>query len=470
MKTMIRSFFLILLAVFTFSSCEKNSDNTSKGTAKFSIASIDESIQTKSAFTSDDSALVSYQLLVSVEDTEGNAVLTDELIPVYIFGSGFISEEVEMASGDYILTKFMVINPAGEVILATPVEGSPLAYLVDDPLPISFSIVAGTATMIAPELLTVGNYDPGDFGYVSFGGQIIKPLGFYVMAILDNPLSMSPAIMPTTAELTVYADNNWHYMFHLEAAVNHILIRGGSEVYAFLLEKEGYLPQKFYFTTRELIVTSRDNPLILKIPYDSGSWKVLKLQPGPDAGKDAMISNLEPDRNFGSHKFFEATFITEPVLTVMRSNNSLIWFDMNALPKSAIIKKVTLRLIYDLPLVWDSTIFSPNGSGGIEWCGGVLQQIIEPWEEGKVTWNTQPKTVEINQVYITPFILNCNFITVDVTQLFVPSATTDNVEYPNYGMFFRLWPREWVPGFRFGSSDNADASLRPELTVYYTLP
>ena len=95
----------------------------------------------------------------------------------------------------------------------------------------------------------------------------------------------------------------------------------------------GYLPQNFYFTARELAATSRDNPLILKIPYDSGGWKVLTLQPGPDAGKDAMISNLEPDRNFGSHKSFEATFITEPVLTVMRSNNSLIWFDLNALPK-----------------------------------------------------------------------------------------------------------------------------------------
>lgn len=470
MKIMIRSSFLILLAVFTFSSCEKNSDNTSKGTAKFSIESIDESIQAKSAGTSGDSALVSYHLIVSVEDTEGNPVLTDELIPVYIFGTGFISEDVEMASGDYTLTKFMVINPAGEVIMATPVEGSPLAYLVDDPLPISFSIVAGTATMIAPELLIVGNYDPGDFGYISFGGQIIKPLGFFVMAIIDNPLSMSPGIIPTTAGLTVYAYDNWHYTFRLAAEVNRLLIRGGSGVYSFLLEKDGYQPQYFTFTARELAATTKDNPLILKIPYDSGGWKVMTFQPGPDAGKDAMISNLEPDRNFGSHRSFEATFITEPVLTVMRSNNSLIWFDLNALPKSATIKKVTLRLIYDLPLVWDSTIFSPNGGVVPEWCGGVLQQIVEPWEETKVTWNNQPKTVEVNQVYISPFILNVNFITVDVTPFYVPSVTTDNVEYPNYGMFFRLWPREWVPGFRFGSSDNPEARLRPELTVYYTLP
>ena len=154
---------------------------------------------------------------------------------------------------------------------------------------------------------------------------------------------MAPAQLPTTADLTVFADNNWHYMFRLEASVNHLIIRGGSDIYIFLLEKEGYLPQKFDFTARELAATTRENPLILKIPYDSGGWKVLILQPGPDAGKDAMISNLEPDKNFGGHKYFEATFITEPVLTVMRSNNSLIWFDLNALPKSATIKKVTLR-------------------------------------------------------------------------------------------------------------------------------
>lgn len=101
MKTMTRSFVWILLAVFTFSSCEKNSDNTSKGTAKFSIASIDESNQTKSAFTSDDSALVSYHLIVSVEDTEGNPVLTDELIPVYMFGTIPATAEELNGAGAY---------------------------------------------------------------------------------------------------------------------------------------------------------------------------------------------------------------------------------------------------------------------------------------------------------------------------------------------------------------------------------
>jgi hypothetical protein len=219
------------------------------------------------------------------------------------------------------------------------------------------------------------------------------------------------------------------------------------------------------------MATTKENPLVLKIPWDSNQWKVLVLKPGPDAGKDAMISNLEPAKNFGGHKFFEATFITEPVLTVMRSNESLIWFNMNDLPKSATIRKVLLKLSYDIPLHWDSAaVFIPKNDGTIEMLGGVLQKIVEPWEENVVTWNSQPKSVEFNQVFIGPFIRNVNFIEVDVTRLYVPSVSTDNVEYPNYGMFFRLWPREWVPGFRFASSDHAEAALRPQLTVYYTLP
>ena len=467
MRTFTRSFSLILLVVFAFSSCEKNSD-TSKGTAKFSISSIEGSNQLKSAWADED--LVSYHVLVSVKNSEGNPVLTGQLVPVYIFGTGFISEELEMTEGDYFLTEFMLIDPSGEVIAATPIEGSPLAYLVSDPLPVSFSIAGGVATVVAPELLATGSHPPGDFGYVSFGGQIIKPLGFYTFCVIDNPLSMSPVQPPVEANLTVYAGNDWRYRFALKAEINHLIIRGGYQYYTFLLEKEGYLPQRFTVTARELMATSRENPLKLKIPYDSGQWEMLVLQPGPDEGKDAMISNLEPDTNFGDWKFYEATFISEPVLTVMRSNESLIAFDMNDLPKSATIKKVSLTLYYEIPLVWDSTIFYPTVNSELSWCGGVLQKIIQPWEEDKVTWNEQPSTTQIGQVYISPFIRNCNFITADVTGLYVDDPTTDVVSYPMYGIFFRLWPREWVPGFRFLSSDFGIATMRPKLTIYYTLP
>jgi len=53
-----------------------------------------------------------------------------------------------------------------------------------------------------------------------------------------------------------------------------------------------------------------------------------------------------------------------------------------------------------------------------------------------------------------------------VTRLFVP---INEIAAPNYGMFFRLWPDEHFPGFRFTSSDFPDATMRPKLTIYYML-
>ncbi len=468
MKTKIICFygFLSILFLFAITSCEKTAnDKIAKGRAEFSLSMPEETMKSL-AGASSDSGIASYHILVSIEDLAGKAVITDSLIPVYAFGTGFTSEDVELQTGDYNLTKFLVINTSGAVIYAAPLEGSPLAYLVNDPLPISFTIHVDQVTNIVPEVLLVGDQPPGQFGYASFGMQIIKPLHFWTVCILDCPMCMSPTLL-TTAKLTIYTDNVWHYAFGLEAAVNHLIIKGGSDIYYFLLEKEGYQPQTLKFTARELAATSKENPLVLKIPWDSNQWKTLELQPGPDDGKDAMISNLESDKNFGDHKYFEATFLTEPILTVMRSNRSLIWFNLNTLPKSAIIKKVTLQLFYDLPVPFDSTyIINTDPAAGTVRYGGVLQQIVEPWEEYKVTWNTQPKTVDANQVFIAPFIRNVNFITVDVTSLYVPFQ---EIAAPNYGMLFRLWPTEQFPGFRFASGDYSVASMRPKLTIYYTL-
>lgn len=470
MKTLNRLFPVIMAVTYVMclASCENKINQSGlKGTAEFSVA-LQGSNGTKSG---SDSVIVSYQVLISVQDQAGNTVFTDKTVPLYVFGNGFVSESVEIEAGDYKLTKFMVINVSGEVIYAAPLEGSSLAYLTDKPLPLNFSILPGKITTVLPEVLSVGDQTPDKFGYASFSVKVIKPLEFYAECILDpgNPMIMAPTQI-TTADLTVYDAYGWHYKFKLEAGVNHLIIRGGSDIYTFVLEKEGYLTQELQLTANNLLATTKENPLILKIPWGSQN-KVIVLQPGPEKGKDAMISNLDPDKNFGDYKYFEATFLSEPVLTVMRSNRSLIAFNLDTLPKSAIIKQVILTLSYDIPIPFDSIYYLTNTgpAAGVVWYGAVLQQIVEPWDEFKVTWNNQPKTIETNQVYIPPFIRNVNFIDVDVTKLFVSPSAIASAVYANYGMLFRLWPVDKFPGFRFGSSDYPDAKLRPKLTIYFTL-
>lgn len=467
MKTLIRLFF-VALAIPSLSyvySCEnKGVDQEEKGSAEFSV-SLPAADDSKSGAEAD-SSVVSYHILISVEDLKGNKVLADSLIPLYTFGTDFVSENIKLNAGEYKLTKFMVINPAGTVVYASPVAGSPLAYLSMRPLPFNFNIFPNQVTKVMTEVLPVGDNTPDKFGYAAFGMRVIEPLEFWAVCYLEYPVSTTPLLL-TEARLNISTPSGWFYSCKLAAAVNQITIRGGSEIYNFVLEKDGYQSQKLQFTAAQLRATTKEKPLSFKIASTS-QYKIVVLQPDPDKGKDAMISNLNPEKNFGAHKYFEATFLSEPVLTVMRSNRSLIYFNLDTIPKSAVIKKVMLTLSYDLPIPFDSTYLiniNPTTTG-INWYGAVLQQVVEPWEEDKVTWATQPKTIEANQVYVSPFIKNANFIDIDVTRLFVSVA---EIAAPNHGMMFRLWPTEKFPGFRFVSSDYAEPKMRPRLTVYYTL-
>lgn len=213
-----------------------------------------------------DSSIISYQLMVSVSDLDGRPVLTDEMIPVYGFGSGFISEKIEIKAGEYNLTKFIVIDPSGQVVFASPMEGSALAFITNDPLPIYFNIVPDQVTNLAPEVIVVGDYSPDDFGYASFGVHVINPLEFYAVCYLDNPLIMAPTQI-TDARLTVYSNDGWSYTFKLKPEVNHLIIRGGSYFYTFVLEKDGYITQTLQFSAAELMNTTKESPLGLKIPW-----------------------------------------------------------------------------------------------------------------------------------------------------------------------------------------------------------
>ena len=448
----------ITFALAALFSCENNAE---KGTLEFALAVPDEETGTKSGLMAD-SLPPAYQLMVSVEDLAGKPVLTDKLIPVYTFGTGLISEKIEIPAGEYKLVKFLVINPSGAVVYATPVAGSPMAYLARKPLPVPFRVAPGTVNQVVAEVLKVGEVSPEQFGYVSFGIAVITPVSFWTAAVIDNPMIMAPFPPFTEAKLTVFARDGWSYSFKLTAGPNRLIVRR-SDVYIFLVEKEGFKPVKMEIGLKRLLETTKESPLILKIPYESTEPLKLVLQPGPEAGKDAMISNLQPDQNFGDHKYFEATFLSEPVLTVMRLNRSLIFFNLNQLPKSATIRKVMLRLSCEVPVPFDSTLLANTG----RFTGGVLQQVTEPWDEYKVTWNNQPASTELNQVLVYPFVRNVNFIELDVTRLFVPVNVTD---MPNHGIKFKLIPENSFPGFRFASSDHPNIALRPMLIIYYTLP
>lgn len=303
----------LVLSIAIVSSCEKNNSVDGKmGKLEISLNLPDEQDDAKST-DADSSVIISYHLLISIEDKDGNQVLCDSLIPLYVFGSSYISKNIELKTGEFYLTKFMIINISGEVIFASPVEGSPLAYLTNDPLPISFIIYPDRITKVIPEVLTVRNQTSDNFGYASFGMQIIKPLNFWAVCVVDDTTDSQKTLI-TNANLTVNTKDGWQHSFELEANVNKVIIRRGSDIYDFLLEKEGYPSQNLEFTNEELSLTSNEFPLVLKIIPDnsniifeakySDSEPVIDGQIGKDETRTPVIPF--PGKNEEDEEWYKA--------------------------------------------------------------------------------------------------------------------------------------------------------------------
>lgn len=456
-----KTLFLSALLLFAFSSCEKPIEPENNfGQLKFIFSANDFQDNLKSGGEKDSAGV--YTLLISVEDDKGSLVLDKEPIALYWFSDGFVSKNVELKKGNYTLTEFMVVNRNGEVTYATPKVGAPLAYLVVKPLPVDFSISANASIGLRMEVIPVANHPAEEFGYINFGFSIVKPLTFYTAAYIDNQFMSYRRLIK--AQLSIYDPEGKHYQFKLDAKINELVIKAMRGQYIFVLKTDVY-ENKFMFVQEDLMNSSLKEPLYLPLGDSTGIHEML-IRTSPENTKDALITDLYVNINFGNHALFAASFKSELGFTVMRTTRSLMSTDgiRRHLPKSATITKVELELtltgnMYDLQT--DSTKFKPAYAG-------VLRQITEEWKEEGVTWSNQPKTIAANQVIIhyDPWI-NSNKRIYDISPLFVPMNKERSFDH---GFMLSHYPEEIPGGIEFGSSDTKNENDRPLFKVYYTLP
>ncbi len=456
---------LLVLFAAVIMSCEEKNEPAA-GTLEFTFAV--PSTGEQKSFS--DPAIppagnIPFQIMISVAKENGEEYWTDKMIRVYRFGEGFVTEKTEIPGGQYQLTKFMVLADNGNVIFAAPLEGSPKSFLVTHPLPMEFNVVPGESTRVDPEVLKTENAQPSDFGYASFTFTVVDFYKAWVLAMEDDPLYYGP-VRTVPAKLTLIARDGWTHTYRIDPETTEILLPARYEKFRLIAESPDNPPIEREINARELRQSTADNPFLLRFPQNPGG--VLYLQPGPEDGKDAMITDLDPMENFGDHIYFEASFITEPILTIMRTKRSLMHFDLSDLPEYTRIDKVYLTLRFDRPL-WDTLIDYGQLDSWMLLPELVLQQIIEPWKESEVSWDNQPATIKANEVSV-PFSLevDSNLRAYDVTSLFVP---VQEIAAPNYGMMFRYAANEDIPGgMQFASSDHPVEWMRPVLEVHYYYP
>jgi len=159
--------------------------------------------------------------LVTITDASGRIIYDKEPVAFYRFGDAFITQSLALEVGNYQLSEFFLIDSSGYVMWASPLEGSELSHLVEHPLPLAFSIREQQTTTVRPQVVWIGDYTPGQFGYVSFD---VDFLGTFCLQIMyDSYCGM------------VWADTLYQEMYESVLPpdlFSHIEIRGDNKLLA----------------------------------------------------------------------------------------------------------------------------------------------------------------------------------------------------------------------------------------------
>lgn len=216
---------------------------------------------------------------LSLTTPEGDQV--SHTLTVSTFSNGYVTSLLTLSIGDYQLNEFLVENADNQVIYAAPITGSDKANLVNQPLPLSFTVSEDGVEAVAVEVLAVGDATADAFGYAVFTFNVVHTFDFQVAVFIENQSTGLPEL--TASHLEIAAGGRTRVAINLDASTHLIEMTDSLPDYQVTISKGGYLPFEQTFTANELKAYAPGNgPLVVVLASDgmNGSW-----QPG-DAWTD----------------------------------------------------------------------------------------------------------------------------------------------------------------------------------------
>lgn len=184
------------------------------------------------------------------------------------------------------------------------------------------------------------------------------------------------------------------------------------------------------------------------------SQSTIVLKPNADEGKDALLYNND-NVNRGKVNYLAAAGWTNS------GNPSiyrfLIQFDLSSIPDHAEILDARLNLFF--PTNVDFFNGSQNGENK-----GVIERVLDDWDENTTNWENQPATSDENATIIYSLYNQENAMELNVFQLVKDMLSSNN----NDGFLIKLYNETPYNNLVFASSDNANADLHPELIITYS--
>lgn len=281
-----RSYVLFLLVlVVVFLSCEKDEVAPASGKVEF-FFSFPEG-NSGGRMKADASSLI-----ISVETSDGESVHDRKNITLHKFADDYLSEPIALRTGAYQVTEFIVLDASGNAIYAAPTENSPLAYLAEDPLPLSFNVVKDQTSKVTPEVLKVEGNSADEFGYATFNFDVVQTFTFSTGVMAYNWSTKNFEL--TEAHLQVKSGGSVLYDAGLPAATNGIRVKEGFDEYSITVTKDGYLDFEQTFTADSLMQhVAPGTPLVIVLLEGSLTEGLIAYYPFNRNAEDQTENNLD---------------------------------------------------------------------------------------------------------------------------------------------------------------------------------
>lgn len=271
---------VLLFLTLSLFSCDENEHEIQKNNVQFKI--IQKALNNSRVINE-----VPKSVIISISDNAGNTVIESEQVEVLEFNESYLIEPVLLEMGSYNLTKFLVLNEAEEVIYATPLEDSKLASFVNDPLPISFEILANNATDVFVEVIYTNSIDPEDLGYANFTYEIIPTKEILFSVFGFN--SISEKLEFISGDITIYADSDSLYNTLFGDSINVLRLRSDFNSLELNIKAAGFSTKSISLSPDDLN-SYRTKPLQVTLINESGLYAYF-----PFAGNAKEVGNSQSD-------------------------------------------------------------------------------------------------------------------------------------------------------------------------------
>jgi hypothetical protein len=237
---------LLLIVALSLFTCERHErvDPTTSGSLLLEIELPDSGFSDGRIAANDKLSIV-----ITVVNESGETILDQEVLELRKLTKGYFTEPISLVAGSYDITDFSVINKLNEAIYMTPKSGSPLAYLVDNPVPISFFVASNLTTKLAPEVISTERKSPKDFGYSSFAFNHVETFDFLI-AIFAFDANNDNYVL-TQATLQVEADGVLVFDSTLYAGTVKITLPANYNYYTLFVSKPSYYGQNSWLYTQD---------------------------------------------------------------------------------------------------------------------------------------------------------------------------------------------------------------------------